>query len=137
MIPAKKTILFIEDEPDLIDIYHTIFENHDYKFLSTADIEEGMIIAQKEKIDAILLDLVLPKEVGSTVDLSAKQGFIFLEKVKKNSKTKNIPVIILTNLNNSNDRKRARDLGVVDYIVKADHLPEAIFSKVERIINKK
>jgi len=129
-----KTILFIEDEPNLIDIYHLVFENHGYRFLSTADIDEAMIVCQAEKLTLILLDIILPKRTGGIVDIAAKQGFVFLEQVKKNPKTKGIPVVILTNLNTDADRKKARELGAIDYIVKADHLPEEIFKRVEIII---
>ena len=133
---SKKTILFVEDEPDIISMYHMIFDNHGYRFLSTADIEEAMTIAQAESLTAILLDIILPKKTGGTVDIAAKQGFEYLELVKNNPKTKNIPVIILTNLNTAADRKKAKDLGAIDYLVKADYTPQQIFQKVERLIKK-
>ncbi len=132
----EKKILFIEDEANLIDIYHRIFDKHNYYFCSTADIEEGMVIAKTAGLDAILLDIVLPKEEGGVVNIAAKQGFVFLEKVKQDPKTKNIPVIILTNLNTQADREKASELGAVDYIVKADHAPEFIFDRVKELIEK-
>jgi len=137
MHTKDRKILFIEDEPNLIDIYHTIFDIHGYKFFSTPDVEEGMIIAQTQRPDVILLDIILPKKTGDTVDIAAKQGFSFLEKVKKNPKTKKIPVIVFTNLNSSADRAKAKQLGAIDYIVKADHLPDEVFRKVERVIEGK
>ena len=132
----KPSILFVEDEADLIDIYHLIFEHHGYRFFSTADIEEAMVITQTEQPDAVLLDIILPEKTGGTVNLSAKQGFVYLEKVKKNRETKKIPVIILTNLNTTDDRKKAKKMGAVGYLVKADHLPEQIFKKVEKIVKE-
>jgi two-component system response regulator VicR len=133
----NKKILFIEDEPNLIDIYHVTFDSHGYKFFSTPDVEEGMVIAQTEMPNIILLDIILPKKTGDTVDIAAKQGFLFLEKVKKNSKTKDIPVIVFTNLNSSADKAKAKELGAFDYLVKADNLPDEIYRKVESIISKK
>lgn len=134
MLNIKPKILFVEDEADLIDIYHLIFENHGYAFYSTADIDEALLITQTEQPAVVLLDIILPKTTGGTVDISAKQGFVYLEKVKKNPKTKKIPVVVLTNLNNTDDRKKAKNLGALDYIVKADNLPEQVFTKVERVI---
>ena len=132
-----KKILFIEDEPNLIDIYHIIFDSHGCKFFSTPDVEEGMVIAQTEQPDVILLDIILPKKIGDSVDIASKQGFSFLEKVKKNPKTKNIPIIVFTNLNSSADRAKAKELGAIDYIVKADNLPEQVFKKVKQVIGGK
>lgn len=136
MSNKDRKILFVEDEPNLVDIYHIIFDSHGYKFFSTDDIDEGMIITQNEQPDMVLLDIILPEKIGATVDVSAKQGFEYLKKVKENPKTKNVPVIVFTNLNSSADRKKAKDMGAIDYIVKADHLPEEIFKKVEKIIEE-
>lgn len=132
----EKNILFIEDEPNLIDIYHKIFDKHNYYFCSTANIEDGMVIAKTAGLNAILLDIILPKEEGGVVNIAAKQGYDFLEKVKQEPKTKDIPVIILTNLNTQADRKKAYEMGAVDYIVKADHAPEFIFQIVEKVIKE-
>ncbi len=136
-MPQQKKILFIEDEPNLTDIYHIIFDSHGYNFFSTPDVDEGMVLAQTENPDLILLDIILPKKTGDSVDISAKQGFSFLEKAKNNPKTKNIPIIVFTNLNSSADRVKAKELGAIDYVVKADNLPEQIFKKVEAMLNKK
>lgn len=132
----KKNILFIEDEANLIDIYHAIFDKHDYYFCSTANINEGMIIAKTANIDAILLDIILPKEENGVINIMAKQGFDFLVEVKKDPKTKNIPIIVFTNLNNARDRRKASELGATDYLVKADHDPEYIFNQVKEIIEE-
>jgi DNA-binding response OmpR family regulator len=135
MLQTKK-ILFVEDEPNIIDIYHMVFDSHGYQFFSTPDIEEGIVIAQTSEPDLILLDIILPKKTGDTVDIAAKQGFIFLEQVKNNPKTKDIPVIVFTNLNATADRIRAKKLGALDYVVKADCLPKEIFEKVDAIVKK-
>ena len=136
MTTKDKKILFIEDEPNLVDIYHVTFDAHGYKFFSTPDVDEGMVIAETEQPDIIMLDIILPESTGETVDISAKQGFLFLEKVKKNSKTKKIPVIVFTNLNSSADRAKSKKMGAMDYMVKADHLPSEVFEKVESAIGK-
>lgn len=134
MTLRKPTILFVEDEPDLIDIYHAVFDRHGYRFLSTADIDDALLITQTDQPDAILLDLVLPDRSQSVVDLSAKRGFTFLERVKENERTRAIPVIVLTNLTSAADREHAMRLGAADYLVKADHLPREIFDRVSTVI---
>ncbi|MDX9892969.1 MAG: response regulator [Patescibacteria group bacterium] len=132
----QKKVLFIEDEPGLIDIYHLTFDAHGYQFFSTADIEEGMIIAKTQQPDIILLDIILPEKSGDSVNISAKQGLVFLSRAKSDKQIKDIPVVVFTNLNSSADRQKAKELGAVDYLVKADNLPDEVFKKVDKFLNQ-
>lgn len=128
----QKTILFVEDENDLIDIYHLIFDDHGYKFLSTPNIDEAMMICERERVDLVLLDILLPGKTGEV----EKMGFVFLEQFKKNDKTKNIPVVIFTNLGSFEDKKRGMALGAEDYLFKTEKTPQDILSEVEEIMSK-
>ncbi len=101
MKTEKKTVLFVEDENDLVDAYHLIFDDHGYRFLSTASIKDATMLCEREKIDLILLDILLPSEDGEL----KKMGFVFLKDLKANPKTKDIPVVILTNLEAYSDKQ--------------------------------
>jgi len=131
--PVK--ILCVEDEKDLVNIYQSACEKNGYVFMATADIAEAQNIAQRENPDLILLDLILPLKVNDLINLTAKQGFDFLERIKKTETLNKIPVIVLTNLNTIDDRERARKLGAVDYIIKADILPKEICTKIKEYLN--
>lgn len=90
-----KKILFVEDEPTLQKTLGDFLKKSGYEIISALDGEEGIRKAEDEKPDLILLDLILPK----------MEGFDILRKLKLDLKTKDIPVIILTNLESAKDRK--------------------------------
>jgi DNA-binding response OmpR family regulator len=86
-----KKILFIEDESALQKTFGEILAIEGYEMVSALDGETGLKLAQTEKPDLIILDLVLPK----------LHGFEVLRKVKADKEIKDIPVIVLTNANYS------------------------------------
>lgn len=94
--------------------------------ISALDGETGLRLAQTENPDLILLDLILPK----------MDGFEVLSHLKEDQKTKEIPVIILTNLENMENINKALELGATTYLVKTQYQLEDIISKVEKAIGK-
>lgn len=66
--------------------------------------------------------------------MDAEQGYVYLEKVKKNPKTKNIPIIIFTSLDTIKDREKCKEMGARDYIFKGKALPKDVLISVERAI---
>lgn len=135
MASLRKTILFIEDENDLVDAYHAVFDYHNYNFLSTPDIEQGLMFCRMGEVDVVLLDILLPnKDKNQEVE---KLGFVFLEKLKADPKIKNIPVIIFSNLNSMEDKKRGRDLGADDYLAKVEKTPQEVLAKIEEVLKIK
>ncbi|MBU0706835.1 response regulator [Patescibacteria group bacterium] len=109
MSQAKK-VLIIEDEASVIEVYKNELKNSDIELIVAEDGQVGLEKAKKEKPNAILLDLILPK----------MHGFEFLEKIKGDPDTQNIPVVILSNLGGEMNKTKAKDLGVDDYFVKTD-----------------
>ena len=71
--------------------------------------------------DLILLDLILP----------GKDGFEILSELMKDADLKGIPVLVLSNLGQSQDIKRALDLGAVDYLVKTNTSMREVLAKVK------
>lgn len=128
----KGRMLFVEDEKALVDIYHDFFKKNGYDFLTTHDIDEALIIAQTEKPDIVLLDIIIPKPENTM----AEQGYDLLAALKKNSKTKDIPVMAFTNLDTPEDRKKCKDLGAAGYIFKRDCSPREVMEAVELVISK-
>jgi len=136
MKSKKGRILFVEDEMNLVDMYHAYFEQKGYDFLSTADIEEALHVTEFEQPDVVLLDLIIPKIENGVVHMDAEQGYVYLEKVKKNPKTKNIPIIVFTSLDTIKDRERCKQMGVIDYAFKGKALPKDVLSIVEKAIKR-
>ena len=118
-------ILFIEDEEALQRAMGDALTSKGYTLIKTLDGEIGLAAALKEQPDLILLDLILPK----------KNGFEVLGELKKDPATKNIPVIVLTNLEGSNDVEQALSLGATTYLVKANYNLEDVLGKIERVLN--
>ena len=117
-----KKILFVEDEMALQKTFKDILNEEGYEMLSAFDGEIGLRLSKEKKPDLILLDLILPK-----ID-----GFEFLEKLKADPETKDIPVIILTNLERTEDIERALELGATTYLVKANYTLKEVVEKVKK-----
>jgi DNA-binding response OmpR family regulator len=121
----KLKVLIIEDDPYLQNMYSTKLELEGFNIVSSFDGEEGAKKAGIEMPNIILLDIMLP----------TMNGFEVLEKIKKDEKTKNIPVVLLTNLDQKEDIQKGLSLGACDYLIKAHFLPSEVVEKVNKIIN--
>lgn len=119
-----KKILFIEDEESLQLAMGEALQKKGYDVSKALDGETGLTIAKKHVPDLVLLDLVLPR----------KNGFEVLEELKKDSTTKNVPIIVLTNLEGSGDIEKALALGATTYLVKANYNLEDILAKIEGVL---
>jgi DNA-binding response OmpR family regulator len=120
----KKTILLIEDDTFLVKMYKSKFENEGFKALIAFDGEEGLKVALSEKIDMLILDLMLPK----------LSGYDLLSRLRGEEKGKNMPVIVLTNLSKEEEEKGLYDLGVKEYLVKADLTPTQLVEKIRNYL---
>lgn len=126
----RSRLLFVEDEKQLVDLYRAFFEKHGYEFLSTDDIDYAMRLTEEKKPEVILLDLLIPKKEGGMVKTDAELGYDFLAAVKKNPKTKDIPVVVFTSLDTIRDRERCAEMGAIKYLFKGKALPQDVLSAV-------
>ncbi|PIS42724.1 MAG: response regulator [Candidatus Kerfeldbacteria bacterium CG08_land_8_20_14_0_20_40_16] len=133
----KQKVLLVEDEPSLTAMYQAVFRETPYELLATKDAKSGSELAEKELPKLILLDIIIPREDGKVVEFNKRVGFELLAKLKKNPKTKNIPVIVLTNLDSPEDRAKAKKLGSEEYLIKANFLPKEVVDQVSKILKKK
>lgn len=121
---TKKTILLVEDEADLREIYEMKFKLGGYKVISTDSGAAGVDLAIHKKPDLVLLDIILPE----------KSGFEVLEELKRNLKTKDIPIVILSNLGQDWEIKKGKKLGAVKFLTKANVTPKEVVKIVEDIL---
>jgi len=119
-----KTILFVEDESVLQKTFGEVLEQEGYEMISALDGEIGLRLAKEKKPDLILLDLVLPK----------LNGFDVLRELKKDDETKDIPVIVLTNLEGIAEVNEALELGATTYLVKANYTLKEVVEKIKKAI---
>jgi DNA-binding response OmpR family regulator len=120
----KKKILIIEDDRSLQSALVEIISQEGYEVISAYDGEEGLSKLSGSSPDLILLDIILPK----------KDGYEVLEHIKKDPEKKNIPVLILTNLEETDNVQRALDLGATTFMVKADFSLKDILQKIRENI---
>jgi len=119
-----KTILIIEDEPTLQKTLSLALQQEGYEIKNALDGEIGLKLAKETKPDLILLDLILPK-----ID-----GFEALEVLKNDDATKDIPIIVLTNLESTQEIEKALVMGATTYLVKANYDLKNIIEKVKETI---
>ncbi len=118
-------ILFIEDEGALQKVVCEVLVQEGYKVTSALDGEKGLVEAKASHPDLILLDLILPK----------LDGFSVLEKLKADSDTRDIPVIVLTNLETAKDIEKILALGATTYLVKASYRLEDVVAKIKEVLS--
>lgn len=127
----------IDDDPMLLKLYEMTARSHEeIEFISANNTVEGDRLAREKKPDVILLDLILGKEPNTPVSETDKNyGFNFLIMLKGDPDIKDIPVIILSNLDTKQDHDRARELQAADYLVKAKTTPEEVFTAAKGVID--
>ena len=121
---AKKTILIVEDDVFLSDMYQTKFIESGYDVKVAQDGQQGLSMLEEGlRPDIVLLDIVMPR----------MDGIEMLTAVKKEEKLKNIPIVLLTNLGQESDITRGMELGALDYFIKAHFTPSEVVKKVEAL----
>jgi len=116
-----KKILLIEDDLSLQKAFVDFLKKENYQVLTANDGLKGLEIAKEEKPNVILLDLILPKMKGLSV----------LEKIKEDELTKDIPVIILTNLEDPEGIEKAIEKGATAYLIKKDYSLKELLEKIK------
>lgn len=117
-------ILLIEDDKFLRKAAEATLHRHGFKILVATNGEEGLKLAQQDAPDLILLDLIMPK----------MNGFEVLRILKRDPATSQIPVIVLSNLGQQNDSVMARELGALDYLVKANIRLDELAERVKAVL---
>jgi DNA-binding response OmpR family regulator len=119
-------ILVVEDEQVLAKVFEEKFQKARYEVKIAADGLTALELAKSFKPDVIVLDLVLPK----------KNGFDVLEDLKADDDLETIPVVVVSNLGEDDDIKKALSLGAADYFVKTQHPINEIVEKVKSVLIK-
>ena len=116
-----KKVLVVEDDQFLANAYRIKFEKANLEVKISMDGEEALEVIKTFKPDVILLDLVMPK----------MDGFAVLEKLKSDEITKDIKVVVASNLGQNEDVARAIKLGASGYVIKSDMSIADILKLVE------
>jgi DNA-binding response OmpR family regulator len=114
-------VLFIEDDPAVAEMYKLKLELDGYTVNVAKDGEEGLSIANQSPPDIIFLDTRLPK----------MDGFAVLERLRSADRTREIPVIILSNYGERELVDRGLKLGALEYLIKSQTTPANLSRGVE------
>ena len=118
-------VLIIEDEPDIRKTIDYNLSKESFEVVQAASIQEGEKALASNKIDVIILDLMLPDGSGLTL----------CRDIKSDSKLKHIPIIILTAKTEEVDRVVGFELGADDYVTKPFSVRELIL-RVKAILKR-
>jgi two-component system, OmpR family, alkaline phosphatase synthesis response regulator PhoP len=116
----QKKIIIVEDDKFLTKIYRLNLENEGYKLVIVNDGKRALDVIQTEMPNLIMLDVILPNMTGLEI----------LDDLKKTTKLKNIPVIMLSNLGQQKDIDKAINTGADDYFINAEVTIEEIIKKI-------
>jgi len=122
----QKKILIVEDDFFVRDLYGRELTREGFEVETAADGPEGLSKIGEVKPDLILLDIMLPKMSGLDV----------LKKLKEKEETKNVPVVLLTNLGQDTVIREGFSLGAIGYLIKAAYTPTQIIEEVKRFLRE-
>ena len=111
MTDAKgKYILIVEDDEFISDVYRKKLSMEGFEVALAQDGEEALRLLRNRRPDLVLLDIMIP----------LKDGFEVLSDLRADPALSDVNVIVLSNLSQSRDMIRAKELGALDYIVKSN-----------------
>lgn len=123
---AKTNILIIEDEEDIRELVKYNLQRENFDVLEAESGEEGLKLAERVPPDLILLDLMLP----------GKDGLEICRMLKRNVRTQNIPIVMMTARGEESDIITGLELGADDYIVKP-FSPKVLGARVKAVLRRK
>jgi DNA-binding response OmpR family regulator len=120
----KVSILIVEDDQLLAKALEAKLLQEDFDVSFAIDGQSAVEAAVRDKPDVILLDLLLP----------IMGGFEVLSSLKLNDETKDIPVLILSNLSQAKEIERGQDLGAKEYLIKSDVSLKTVLEKIRGLL---
>jgi DNA-binding response OmpR family regulator len=121
----KIKILIVDDDIELRDMYVEIFQNANFEVIVASDGLEGLDEATKNMPDVIFTGIVMPR----------MDGFSMIESLQKTIMTSSIPIIISSHMGREEDKSRAMQLGVKDFIVRGTTRPVEVLERVSALFS--
>jgi DNA-binding response OmpR family regulator len=118
-----KRVLLVDDDVEILESMRTVLESRGYEILVARDGNQGLLLAEKEEPDLVVLDMMMPK----------RSGFLVLEKLRR-SRPLPVRVIMITANEGSRHKAYAEMLGVDDYIRKPFAM-DRLLSSIDRLLS--
>lgn len=119
-------ILVIDDDQQQLTVVRMTLETGGHDVVATQDPAQGLLHTEDPRIDAVILDIVMP----------ISSGWDVLQKIRNNPITEQLPVLMLSQLSEVDDRVRGIRYGADDYMIKPFH-PDELLARVEALISRK
>ncbi len=120
----SKKIVIVEDDKPIAQMYEIKFVHAGYAVSTAENGLEGLVVIEKTKPDAVLLDLMMPEMGGEEM----------LKKLRSTEWGKNIKVVILTNVSEEEVAKKISGYNISGFIIKAQYTPAQVVEKISKIL---
>jgi DNA-binding response OmpR family regulator len=124
-MPDLKKILVAEDDEFLSTLIKNRLKRENFDVQVAKDGEEVLATLKTFKPDLVLIDIILPK----------KLGFEVMEEIQKDPKTSRTPFMVISNLGQDSDIQKAKELGAIDYFIKARILIDDLIKRIKGFLN--
>jgi len=119
-------VVIVEDDPMISEIYQKKFMDAGFDVSAVTSGEQVLTMAKQEKVDVILLDLIMPK----------MDGFEVIQRLREGAFDPGIKIIVTSNLSSHEDQEKALKLGANGFVAKSDYSPSEMVAQVKRLINQ-
>ncbi|MBT3355834.1 response regulator [bacterium] len=123
--PTQFKICIIEDEESIRELYRIKLESEHYQVFTAKDGLEGLELLRKTSPNLALIDLMMPN----------MNGFEMMEKMKADPELKNIPIVILTNFDDTESINKTSHFDADFYLVKAQYSPSDVARIVKEVLD--
>jgi DNA-binding response OmpR family regulator len=124
MNDESKTVLYVEDEPEMIDLVRLILSRKGYNVIGAHGGQEGLSMIQQYNPDLVLLDLMMPD----------MDGWDVYQHIKSGENTRHIPVIVITAKAQSIDKVLGLKIARVDDYISKPFSPSDLVASVQRVL---
>jgi DNA-binding response OmpR family regulator len=121
----SQKIAVVEDDGSIRDMYRTKFEAEGFEVFTAENGAKGLELIKEHKPDVILLDIMMPEMTGDEM----------LHKLRGTDWGRGIKVIIMTNVSQEEALKKVRELGVSDFVIKAQSTPHQVLEVVRKVLS--
>ena len=123
---ANRSILCVEDEPEMIDLIRLILGRKGFEVIGASGGVEGLKMIQSQPPDLILLDLMMPD----------MDGWEVYQQIKASERSRSIPVIVVTAKAQSVDKVLGLHIAKVDDYISKPFSPQELLASVERVFQR-
>ncbi len=124
-MPDMKKILVAEDDEFLSTLIKNRLAREGFEVKVAKDGDEVLTTLKTFRPDLVLIDIILPK----------KLGFEVMEEIQKDPKTSKTPFMVISNLGQDSDIQKAKELGAIDYFIKARVLIDDLIKRIKGFLN--